>query len=394
MKTNTVERELRGARCPGFVQRRPFLMTYWLVAGNLVSERRWGLAPSVAILAIISAVAFMWMAGPFPVIRMPLAFVEMHAFWVGMLAGVLSAILVSRRRHGVSDSLRRSWLAPAPRADRTMRTSIVLATLWTPFKGWVTGLVVIGILTLMGGAGSLHLAIMFSAGVWVGSCGGFLPGGRRRRAGAPGSRYVPKRTAAADMLTQASLVGLSRWPVAEAFAWARPDTLRWPVMAALLSVMGGTPALAALSIVGQWMVLLYMAVLLWSTLRVSREAAVWLRATPVTVGNFAAAVGGRSLIHQFAAACASVALLCANTFPLAYAVSLVSLWLGFVLIAYSTGIAYSFNLRRGAGVSIAVAALVYAILVCLQRGVGVGFALVVSFWQYRQCVGYASGEKV
>jgi hypothetical protein len=379
------------------IQRYPFVMAKWIIARRYVAliSAHWCKSFLVLSFLAITVTGLSWAAHAFAATRIGewLRFLEGHDIWVALLTGLLSTILVANRRRQMIASLGQSWLASTPRAALTQSSSIALGTLWTPTWLWIVGALILFFAHLIGDVEpqlTSQVLLMVTAGLWTGACSGWLLGTRRKGLRLPVSRYIPKRRSTAQQEIGVSLLGLSHWPIARAFAWANPDTARWPLMAAMLSVTAGSSAITGLVVIGSWTLLLYMVALLNSTVSVAREAALWLRTTPIALSRFAAAVGRRSFIHQFLGGLVIIGLLVANRVSLLDAALLVSLWISFVLIAYSTTIAYSFGMRSWAGASIAAATIVLAALESLHKGIAIPFSLFVSAWQFYRCTRYPS----
>jgi hypothetical protein len=263
---------------------------------------------------------------------------------------------------------------------------LLLVVIWAPIAQ--LALLVLVLLMIQHLASSDASVVGHLITVIVGSyAGGMVLGGvfsrRRRDNDRPSSRYIPSIQATSASHGRPSLSALARWPIASAFAWATPGTVRWPMMAAMLSVMSGSSALAGLLVVGFWMMMLYMITLLHSTLRVAEQAANWLRCTPISFRRFAVAICARSLLHQLLATAVIASLIAVETGTPFRSVLFAAPWIALVLVAYSTKVAYVFNARRGARISIAVSALSIAILEYLYRGAAVPLALLVCVWHFR-----------
>jgi hypothetical protein len=371
-----------------YVMRHPHLYALLLVLRNRVS--RWwldqpivlGVSVAVCLSGITGVVLAIYSLGPRQ-INQWLSYLDRHAIWLLLIAAVHAAITVVKRRQQVSAAIRSSWLAAAPRSALTMRTSIIVAVLWVPVVQLGIALTMLLILQIVGQSDALVVRHLMAI-VVAGFVGGILLGSvlaRKKGADRPGSRYVPGKSQALASST-ASLKALSRWPVTAAFAWATPDTVRWPLMVAMLSVMAGSSAVAGLVVVGFWMLIVYVAALFASTLRVTNEAALWLRATPLSFVRFATAIGARSLVHQLLATAVIAAVVTLESKSLWQSILFVLPWIAFVMVAYATTIAYAFRARRGTRASIVLSAVSIAIIEFLQRGAAVPFALLVCGWQF------------
>ncbi|MFC4307838.1 hypothetical protein ACFPN2_01985 [Steroidobacter flavus] len=103
---------------------------------------------------------------------------------------------------------------------------------------------------------------------------------------------------------QPDSAGLAGWPIAQVLSWSRPENSRYVLIAALLAVQGGSSAVAGLSVVAMYFVASYLAALVSAMTTVAKSAAIWLRATPITLMGFVWSVSRRAFAHQ----CIGVAL--------------------------------------------------------------------------------------
>lgn len=378
----------------GFTRRYPYLLAWQLVLRNRVSrclERPFSLAIVVALIAILAG-GMVWIAHSLNAGQLNawVLYIEAHGSWLLLLAALQAATSVARRRKELSASLRDSWLAATPRAALTIWTSLfvgVLEVLLSQFAMLVTLLLILRYAGNADGAALWHLAQIAAGGFLCGGLLGLIFSRKRLHQTLPGSRYVPGKKLLASHSMAASLAGLSRWPIMRTFAGATPDTVRWPVMAAMMSVMGGSSIMTGLGVVGFWMLLLYGVTLFASTLRVADEAAYWLRSTPLSLQRFAIAIGGRSFVHQVIAAAVVAAYLAFDKFTVLQAVLFIAPWIAFVMLAYSTAIICCFNARRGMRARIALSALSIIFVETLQRGAAAPFACIVCIWQWQSVKG-------
>jgi hypothetical protein len=371
------------------LKRQPRLLALLLTLRNRASRLAERPRPLIGLLLVSAAVSvglvtFVRLLGARQ-LNLWLTYLQSHASLLLLLAGLQAAITVARRRRQVAAALRDSWLSSTPRSAETKRSSLILGVLWVPLAQLGIGMALV-LLLHYAGQGDAKVLRQLIVALVSGCIAGILVGAvfttKPRGADRPGSRYVPRKiTAHASAV--ASLAALSRWPIASAFAWATPDTVRWPLMAAMLSVMSGSPALVGLGVVGFWMLIVYIAALFASTLRVAREAALWLRSTPLSFSRFAFAIGARSFVHQAAATVVIGVCFALETGTVWKSLLFVSPWIAFVMVAYVTTIGYAFSMRRGTRVTILVSAISIACVETLQRGTAVPLALGVCWWQIR-----------
>jgi hypothetical protein len=324
---------------------------------------------------------FVYLLGPR--INDGLHYVKAHLTWLVVPAVLHAALTVSQRRDQISAALRDSWLAATPQAARSRRSALVISVLSVPLAHLAMVIAILLALQYVGRGDAVVVRQLMTA-VTGALAGGALIGAvftRKSRGDArPGSRYVPGKSNA-HARAAPSLRALSRWPIASAFAWATPDTVRWPAMAAMLSVMSGSSALAGLGVVGFWMLVVYMVTLCTSTLRVAREAALWLRSTPLPFSRFALAIGARSLVHQLLATFIIAALVALETRTVWQSLVFVAPWIAFVLVAYTTTIALAFASRGGTRFTILLSTVAFAVGEFMQRGVAVPLAVIICCWR-------------
>jgi len=373
-----------------FIARRPYLFALLLTSRNRafrLAERRMFFAAAITtLLAVVAGavLAIHFLGGQ--KINEWLAYVDAHSIWLAIIAALQTATTVTRRRKQLRAALRDSWLTATPRSALTVRSSLIFGVMWVPL---VQLAIVVALLLILEHAGrgdavTLHRLMLIVGGSFA--CGavlGSLVPLKQRRNDRPGSRYVPGTKSTTHSPATASLTALSRWPIAAALAWATPDTVRWPLMAAMLAVMSGSSIIGGLSVVGFWMLIVYMIAVCSSTLRVANEAATWLRVTPLSFRRFATAIGVRSFVHQLVATALIAAFLAFDKLTALQAVLFVAPWMAFVMVAYSTGIAHCFYNRRGARFGIALSAVSIAVAEALQRGAAVPLALLICAWQLR-----------
>jgi hypothetical protein len=175
-------------------------------------------------------------------------------------------------------------------------------------------------------------------------------------------------------LTRPSAAGLSRWPVAQALAWARPENARLLLATAILTIPGGVGPLAATGLLASWIVVSYLGALLWAVPRVARAASDWLRATPITFWSFAWPLARRMLLHQLGGTLIGVAvMLMLGTAP-STAVYAGTVWLTLVVLVTTLSFAECYRARSPVA---KITLSMLAVLLAEQRGRGWGISLAI-----------------
>jgi hypothetical protein len=366
----------------GVLQRQPFAWALVLQMRNRLRGQWLRLILSCALALLVLAVGTR-LATKSGLSRTALQFLDAHGSWILLLALLHAAFVVSERRRTLISQLQSSWLAPTPRANQVFTVTLiagVFATLVFQVFAVVLVIALLGFADFALAAGTLT---DITGGAAIGAVLGWWFGSRKARERAPGSRYVP-RVFGSRASSAVSLRALSRWPVTQTLAAADPDSLRWPMMAAMLSVTAGSSMATGLGVVAFWMVVLYVFILCRSTLRAAESSAQWLRSTPMSYTVFARTLGLRSLIHQCAGAALVAGYLALDGTPFFAALLAVSPWVAFIIVAYSTAIAHAYRARSGTRWSIAIAACVIAGGESLQRGCSIPLSVVVAAWHWRQ----------
>lgn len=314
---------------PAFLRRHPALWVEWLRLVNSLS--RWRAEGSRALLLILSGLA---------VVLALLAALSGHVvsgietlaeYWVllAVVAVIYAATSVSGRRRQLEESRSQSWLVATPIPPRSLRISqairvllplVVLAVAVVMFPALIA-------LTDEGVAAAAEkVAGAAAGGLFIGGVVGWWTARRAKPSGVVPSRYVPRPRAARAMRPDAA--GLSGWPIAQVLAWSRPENSRYVLIAALLAVQGGSSALTGLSVVAMYFVASYLAALLSALTAVANSAAIWLRATPITLMGFVWSLSRRALAHQLIGAALAIACTLLLGSPLGMALQLAALWLG------------------------------------------------------------------
>jgi hypothetical protein len=337
----------------------------WLRLVNLWSRYRQESGRSAAfviaavlVVAIVSVTALSGHAA---------AFIETLArYWllVGVLAVVYAATTVSRRRRHIEESQSQSWLVATPISTSSLRWSHAIRTL-LPLFGMLVAVAMFAVVVALIDGGTRSAARIFiaasSGGLLIGGLAGWWAAGRRRgkAAGAVASRYVPRPRVTG--LPRPSVTGLASWPIAQVLAWSRPENSRYVLIVALQAVNGGSSAIAGLSVVAMYFVVSYLVALLLATTSVSKQAASWLRATPMTLGTFVLSLSRRALVHQLLGSAIMVALMSMLGAPVDMAFDMAALWMG--LVVSISGLALVDDYRgRSPAVKIALSIAAFAAL--------------------------------
>ncbi|HTU63795.1 MAG TPA: hypothetical protein VMF89_35265 [Polyangiales bacterium] len=329
------------------MRRHPALLVEWLRLVNSLS--RWRAEGSKAILLVLSAVA----------VIVALLF-SLSGHWVGaigtlaeywvllaIVATIYAATSVSGRRRRLEESKAQSWLIATPIQPQSLLVSHAIRVLLPLF---VVAVIVVMFpalvaLTNDGVANAAErVAGAAAGGLIVGGMAGWWMGRRtNKHSSTVPSRYVPQPRALrstiattssepagalANAVLRPDASGLSGWPIAQVFAWSRPENSRYVLVAALLAVQGGSSAVAGLSVVAMYFVASYLAALVSAMTTVARSAASWLRATPITLMGFVWSVSRRALAHQIIGVVLAVGCTLMLGAPVAMALELAALWLG------------------------------------------------------------------
>jgi hypothetical protein len=332
---------------PAILRRHPALWVEWLGLVNSLS--RWRGEGSKAVLLVLSALAVV-LALLFSSSGHVVSTVETLAeYWVllTLVAGIYAASSVSGRRRGLEESKSHSWLIATPIPPHDLLISQAIRVLLPLFVIAVIVVMFPALVALMNegtAAAAERAAVSAAGGLMIGGAVGWWLGGRGpKHSGVVPSRYVPQPRgrrspassepgrasgALADASMRPDAAGLSGWPIAQVFAWSRPENSRYVLIAALLAVQGGSSALAGLSVVAMYFVASYLAALGSAMTTVARSAAAWLRATPITLMGFVWSVSRRALAHQIIGVALAIACMLMLGAPVGMALEVAALWLG------------------------------------------------------------------
>jgi hypothetical protein len=328
------------------LQRHPLLAAEVLQIENRV--RRWAATPlkSLALAALIAGGAAILLALSRQSVRPGVWSTSLQAYWpvVLVLAAIYAAMYTGRRRRRSEPLQSRSWLGAAPVSS----VALAVHRMAHAFAPLLLQVLAVSALVLLAARDSTRPALRTVGLLWVGAVLGAAIGWISRPGGAherrEDSRYAPRVHSARTL--DASLASLSRWPIAQTFAWGRPENLRALVIVCLLlGVQAGSSALRGLIIVAVWLVGGYLSSLLFAVPRAAQGAAQWLRTTPLAFARFAWALSRRALLHQ----AAGVALLGAGLLAMgatpSLALYLAAQWLSIVVLVYAVGAADAYQGR-------------------------------------------------
>jgi hypothetical protein len=307
-------------------------------------------------------------------------------YWVAtfVVSAMYAAVSVSRRRRSSQLQFTGSWLAAAPVGHRSQAVSHAVRSLFPLLLQSAGVMLLIAVLARLSAAPS-SIARRIEACVGAGAICGALVGAWllrfREHEHAVGSRYVVRaRTGAQLRQSDAALAG---WPLAQLMAWSRPENSRVLLLAALFAVQGGSSALHGLAVVASWLAASYLGGLLSASVRATREAAAWLRSTPMPFFRFAWSISRRSLLHQFAGAGVAVVLFAAVGSSWAMALYLAGLWMAMVVLVSAVALAECYGGRAPAA-SIALSLAALAALESRARGWSIPCALLMTAWHLRR----------
>lgn len=353
--------------------RHPIAVSELLQLRSAVRRGGWRIVACLATVLIVMALVFgAYAAECRQAAAVAGRWVDRYALLLSALVAVNAAILVSRSRWRHKHSQQSSWLAAAPIEAASVQRWILLRVLITSLGALAAIEALLFVIGVLAGA---DVRISHAAGLIGGAfVAGCIPGWFARQGRMPahaGSRYVPRH----GRVIPAG--AFSRWPIAQALAWHRPENSRFVLAAALLAVQGGSTIAVGLGVVGFWLLGTYLVVLLHSTFVVGREAASWLQSTPMSFARFAWPLARRMFVHQAVGSLAASGiglLLGASPVMLAY---LAVLWMTLIGTTTAVSLADSYH-RRHPPFKWTLLAAVAALAELRQRGTGIVFALLVA----------------
>jgi hypothetical protein len=313
---------------PAIVRRHPALWVEWLRLVN--SWSRWRGEGSKALLLMLSGLAIGVALSVALSGHVVSAIETLAEYWLllAVVAAIYAVTSVSSRRRQLEESRSQSWLVATPISPRSLLISQAIRVLLPLFLLVIAVLMFPALIALANegvAAAAAKVAGAAGGGLFIGGVVGWWTARRAKPSGVVPSRYVPQpRTRA----MRPDAAGLSGWPIAQVLAWSRPENSRYVLIVALLAVQGGSSALTGLSVVAMYLVASYLAALLSAMTAVARSAAIWLRATPITLMGFVWSVSRRALAHQLVGV--ALALMCMLLLgsPVGMAFQVAGLWLG------------------------------------------------------------------
>jgi hypothetical protein len=297
-------------------------------------------------------------------------------------SGLYAASLMSRRRRTVATMRAKSWLVATPRVSHGSARTVLLTTLPLLWRLAValTLALQLSLNTAVSVEQSLQLSALISIGVAFGGPCGWWLSRRAPSRGNEGSRYTFRRKYGTRMAP--SSAPLSHWPIAQAFAWGRPENARLLLGAAILTVPGGTGILGVLCILVTWTVGSYLVALLIAIPHVGRSAAQWLRSTPMTFWAFAWPLARRALLHQLLGTLMAMAITLALNAPPLTVVYFGAVWLTLVVLAAAVSLADCYR-SRAPGTKTILSMLTALLAEGRVHGLGISIALFLTVLHLR-----------
>lgn len=268
---------------PPWLKRMPRLMSAWLAwrNGRRRGSPRGALWATASVAALAAEAALLaWLGGG-----------VQHPLLIGAVAGIATLMTVARRRATTSAAAPRSWVSALPIQRAFGRVEIL----------FINHAPTIGLLLSMNLAYALDrlfalaphsfasVCVPINTGVAAGALLSHLVPTPKAVDLPPGSRYVPKRRAAARA-TVPRLAALGIWPVRQMFASARPKVVAQATIPVMVMMPLGTMADAAMVVLALFAVSGGLALLFAAVLAVSRTAWRWLAPLPMRPGSLARAL--------------------------------------------------------------------------------------------------------
>jgi len=360
---------------PRWLHRHPLALTTAVTWANRIRRlgRRRSVFSFIAITVFVALILTLVAAADWARFVMQQAL--NYSAIVVAVSGLYAASLMSRHRRSIETARAKAWLVATPLASRGSMQKLlftVLPLLWRTTAA-VTVVVLLTLDASVSVEQSLQLSALIVIGIAVGGpCGWWLS---RGSAGKPTSRYTPRRRPKTSITPSAD--ALAHWPIAQAFAWGRPENARLLLGAAVLTIPGGTGILGALFILGTWTVGYYLVALLFAIPHVGRSAFQWLRSTPITFWAFAWPLVRRALLHQVIGTLAAMGVALALSASLSTAMYLGLIWLALVMLMWTIGLADAYRARPFA-IKTAISAFAALLAEARVHGLGVLIAVFVA----------------
>lgn len=298
-----------------------------------------------------------------------------HPALVVVAAALYSAASIPKRRRAAATAAARSWLVATPRARSARGLPVLLMVLRSVVLRWLAATVVALLASSNAGVTleqSLTLTALLAAGGVAGAAIGGWLALRSDKTRRESSRYTRRFKSVSSM--RPSAAALSRWPIAQALAWARPENSRLLLLVAILTVPAGIGPIAAVGMLASWAIVSYLGALLVAAPLVARAATDWLRSTPISFSAFAWPFARRQLLHQLGGTFVGVGVMVmAGAEPLT-ATYVGAVWLALVALVTAISLADCYRARSPlAKITLSLVAVLFA----EQREHGWGIALAV-----------------
>jgi hypothetical protein len=274
---------------PRWLQARPFLLAGVLSWSNF-QRRHKALLPAVAVLFLLCGGLL-----TLPVVGHLLDIVAQYPVTPFVVLAAGCAVATAHRKTVVYSSLVDSWLAPLAAPP-----SIFIRMALVPVLQLVLLVLAIAIPVV---AGSLSLASAVTLWLVVGAAyvAGFAVGwlaSHDKSAGAPAFHYVTIRKPRAGWAQAPRLEPLSYWAMGQARVSTKPKVTAVAMLFVLMSLPMGTTGAKAIAIAAGAWVVLHLAALDVSAIRVAFAAARWLAPTTLRYLPFTVALGYRAVLAQ------------------------------------------------------------------------------------------------
>jgi len=300
---------------PRWLQARPFLLAGVLSWSNFQRQHR-ALLPALVVLSLVSGGLL-----TIPIVGHLLEIVAQFPVTPFVLLAAGCAVTTAHRKTSVYRSLVDSWLASlAAPASVFIRMALV------PALQLALLVLAIAIPALVG---SLSLASAVTLWLVVGAAyvAGFLVGwlaSHDKSAAAPAFHYVTIRKPRARWAQAPRLEPLSYWAMGQTRVSTKPKVTAGAVLFVLLALPMGTGGGKAIAIAAGAWVVLHLAALDVSAIRVAFAAARWLAPTTVRYLPFTVSLGYRAVVAQLWACGWVVFLTCGVALTGALRIGLIS----------------------------------------------------------------------
>jgi hypothetical protein len=300
---------------PRWLQARPFLFAGVLSWSNFQRQHK-AVLPALTVLLLISGGLL-----AFPVVGHLLEVVAAYPVTPFVLLAAACAVATVHRKTSVYRSLADSWLAPLAAPP-----SILIRMALVPVLQLILLVLAIGVPALVGSL-SLKAAVTLWSVVGAAYVAGFLVGwlaSHDKSAGAPAFHYVTVRKPRACWAQAPQLEPLSYWAMGQTRVSTKPKVTAGAVLFVLLALPMGTGGGKAVAIAAGAWVVLHLAALDVSAIRVAFAAARWLAPTTVRYMPFTVSLGYRAVVAQLWACGWVVFLTCGVALTGALRIGLIS----------------------------------------------------------------------